>query len=224
MELILASQNRHKIREFNQMFADRGYADILFRPSGEVGLLEDVLEDGETFEANALLKAAYPAMHGYIGVADDSGLAVEALGWAPGVLSARYAGVHGDDEANNQKLLRDLESVPDGKRRAKYVCVIAVVWPLGAKVTIPKAVDAAPLLPERLKGKVGPCLLVRGECFGEILRAYQGQGGFGYDPLFYIPEQGKTFAEMAPEAKNAMSHRGFALKQLIDVFQSLENL
>ena len=122
-------------------------------------------------------------------MADDSGLAVDALDGAPGIFSARYAGVHGDDAANNRKLLSELDGIDD--RGAHYVCAIACVFPDGRHFT------------------------VEGTCEGQILSAPRGGGGFGYDPLFLIPETGKTFAEMTPEEKNARSHRTAALKRFV---------
>ncbi len=185
---LLASHNQHKIREFRAILTS--LRDVL----GEFELLsfddiavpDDIVEDGDTFEANALIKARAGAALGYITIADDSGLAVDALNGAPGIYSARYAGMHGDDDANNALLIKNLRGVND--RTAKYVCAIACVFPNGDHFT------------------------VRGECYGEIIDTPYGNNGFGYDPYFYVPSLGMTFAEADPDAKNAISHRGIASK------------
>ena len=159
----------------------------------DVGIFGDIEENGTTFEENALTKARVAASSGYIGVADDSGITVDALGGEPGVYSARfaarynYAGGH-DDEANNRLMLELLENVSDENRGAAYVCAMACVFPDGKSFT------------------------VRGEVRGKILREYHGNGGFGYDPMFYYEPFGKTFAEVSAEEKHAVSHRGEAMK------------
>lgn len=192
MTLLLATHNAHKVEEFRAILASFSVgADDAFRVLSycDVPNIPDVEETGTTFAENALLKAEAGAKLGYITVADDSGLAVDALGGAPGIFSARYAGVHGDDAANNRKLLSELDGMDD--RAAHYVCAIACVFPDGRHFT------------------------VEGTCEGQILSAPRGGGGFGYDPLFLIPETGKTFAEMTPEEKNARSHRTAALKRFV---------
>ena len=186
--LALASNNFGKLRELRAMLSDR-FDVVSMR---ELGVQLDVEETGETFEENALIKArALMELTGCAALADDSGLCVEALGGRPGVHSARYCGVHGDDEANNQLLLKELEQVPE-PRRAYYGAAIALCRP-----------GREPLI-------------VFGRCDGEILRAYRGEGGFGYDPLFLSTDLGVTFAEASPEAKNRVSHRARAIQALLD--------
>ena len=192
MTLLLATHNAHKVEEFRAILASFSVgAEGAFRVLSyrDVPNIPDVEETGTTFAENALLKAEAGAKLGYITVADDSGLAVDALDGAPGIFSARYAGVHGDDAANNRKLLSKLDGMDD--RGAHYVCAIACVFPDGRHFT------------------------VEGTCEGQILSAPRGGGGFGYDPLFLIPEAGKTFAEMTPDEKNARSHRTAALKRFV---------
>lgn len=162
----------------------------------ELGIDVDVEEDGETFAENALIKArALMERTGCATAADDSGLAVDALGGRPGVYSARYSGVHGDDEANNQKLLRELQDVPE-PRTGRYVCAMALCRP-----------GREPLVAE-------------GVCEGEILREYRGEGGFGYDPLFLSADLNRTFAEAGLEEKNAVSHRGRAIARLVEMLEA----
>ena len=182
--LVVASSNAHKICEISQIFTD---FEVVSQK--QMSFDEDVAETGETFMENALIKAraACKAL-GCMVLADDSGLCVDALDGAPGIYSARYTGVHGSDEDNNALLLKNLESVPDEKRTARYACAIAYVSPLGEEFT------------------------VTDYCEGVILRSYRGTGGFGYDPLFYVKEYSKTLAEVTPEEKHAISHRGKALR------------
>ena len=157
-----------------------------------------VIEDGETFRANALKKAQ--VINDYCGemtLADDSGLEVEALGGLPGVKSARFAGEEATDELNNSLLLEKLEGISDDKRGARFVCVLAIVYPDGSYDIIEET------------------------CRGKILAAPQGRGGFGYDPLFYYPPADLTFAQMESETKNKVSHRGKALRQLRPLMENL---
>lgn len=176
--LIVASNNRNKLREFEAILGRR--FDIV--SMREAGIDADIEENGATFEENALIKAQYVMdATGCAAIADDSGLEVDALGGAPGVYSARYCGRHGDDEANNELLLKNLEGVP-APRRGRYVAAIALVRP-----------GREPIIR-------------RGTCDGEILAQRRGNGGFGYDPLF-LCETGETFAEVSAETKNAISHR-----------------
>ena len=157
--------------------------------------LTDADETGTTFTENSLIKAQHAAdATGLPAIADDSGLSVDALDGAPGVYSARYAGPACDDEANNDKLLAELEDVED--RSAAFHCVATFVEPGGS----------APLV-------------AHGEWRGSILRARQGEGGFGYDPLFFVPDCGCSSAELAPDVKNARSHRGQALRKLVELLQ-----
>ena len=184
----LASNNFGKLKEFKQMLGDR--YDV--RSMREMGVETEVEETGETFGENALIKAkALMGICNCATLADDSGLCVDQLGGRPGVHSARYCGVHGDDEANNQLLLKELENVPDDQRTARYACVMALVRPGHSPI-------------------VG-----RGACEGTILREYRGEGGFGYDPLFLSADFDKTFAEASLEEKNAVSHRARAIEAVL---------
>ncbi len=190
MKIVLASRNKKKIGEVLTLLREAGgaLAEIEVLSLDDIGMTEEIEENGKTFRENALIKASVPASLGYIGVADDSGLAVDALGGAPGVYSARYAGEPCDDEKNNQKLLAELANTPDEERTAQYVCAMACVFPDGRQFT------------------------VEGSCKGLLLREYRGDGGFGYDPLFYFPGYQKTFAEISGDMKNRVSHRGKAMK------------
>lgn len=194
MEIVLASRNKKKIAELQSLLSEY-LSGVRVLSLDDIGYFEDIEEDGTTFEENAMIKAKEVAMRGYIGVGDDSGLAVKALGGAPGIYSARYAGEHGNDDLNNQKLLSELEGVSD--RSGSFVSVIACAVPDGESFT------------------------VRGECCGEILKEYRGRGGFGYDPLFYYPKFDKTFAEMTMEEKNSISHRGVALRAFAKRFSEM---
>lgn len=194
MKIVLASRNAHKIGELQALL--RAYIpDVEILSFDDVGFEGDIVEDGNSFEENALIKARAAASTGYIGIGDDSGLAVDALGGEPGIYSARYAGEHGDTEANNRLLLERLHDESD--RRARFVCVIACVFP-----------DS----PEH-------AFLSVGTTEGEILRDYRGEGGFGYDPLFYYPPMKKTFAQMSAEEKNAVSHRGKAVAKFAQMLK-----
>jgi XTP/dITP diphosphohydrolase len=186
--LVLASNNAKKMKELNALLAPLGFAVI---PQGELGIPE-AEEPHCTFVENALAKARHAArLSGLPALADDSGLCVAALGGAPGVYSARYAGEPKSDARNNEKLFADLGDNPD--RRAHFVSVIVLVR---------HADDPQPLIAE-------------GEWHGEILAAQRGEGGFGYDPLFFVPEFGQTAAELDAATKNRVSHRGRAMQQLI---------
>lgn len=193
MDFVLASGNRHKIEEFRSILATLApvIGDYTFRSLSEIDFHEDIEENGTTFEENALIKAKTIAKLGYIAIADDSGICVNALDGAPGIRSARYSGAHGNDEENNRLLLANMEGKQD--RSAYYVCAIACAFPDGRSFT------------------------VRGECHGVLLTDYRGTAGFGYDPLFFLPTFGKTFAEMSMEEKNAISHRGIASQEFTRV-------
>lgn len=194
MEMVLASRNKKKITELQTILS--AYIPHLHLLSlDDVGYEGDIEENGETYAENALIKArtAMLASGGkYPAVADDSGLSVDALNGAPGVYSARYAGGHGDDDANNALLMENMKNIPDAERGAAFVCTIACVFPGGHEI------------------------LVRGESRGVILHTPKGKGGFGYDPYFYCPTFGKSFAEMTPEEKNSVSHRGRAIAAFAD--------
>ncbi|QDV05488.1 Non-canonical purine NTP pyrophosphatase [Planctomycetes bacterium Poly30] len=194
-KLLLASGNQKKLAELRSITAPLGVQ--VLSPT-DIGGLPDVEEDGETFAANAAKKASAGARYaGLWTLADDSGLTVDALDGAPGVYSARYAGVHGDDEANNARLLKELSAVPDEDRGASFVCALALARP-----------DSGEIAYE-----------TEGRTFGEILREAQGEGGFGYDPLFRFtepgfPVTGMVFARLRAEEKASVSHRGRALRAL----------
>ena len=166
----------------------------------DVGYVGDIEENGETYEENALTKARTAVEAGggrYAAIADDSGLSVDALNGAPGVYSARYAGGHGDDAANNALLLKNLADVPAAERTARFVCCIALVYPDGREMT------------------------VRGETEGVIIDEARGEGGFGYDPYFYYEPFGKTFSELSAEEKNAISHRGKAIAKVAEILKNI---
>ena len=194
MKIVLASRNRHKIAELETML--RGYLpEVELLSLDEVGITEEIEENGSTFEENALIKAKAAAKSGYIGVGDDSGLTVEALGGAPGIYSARYAGGHGDDEANRQLLRHNLAGIAD--RRAAFVCAIACVFPDGREP-----------------------IVVTGRCDGKILYREEGSGGFGYDSLFCYEEYDHSFAAVTQEQKDAVSHRARAISRFAEEFAS----
>ena len=197
-KIVMASNNRHKIKEIETFLHelcpnDRDGKPFDILSLADIGYTADIVEDGDTFEANALIKARTVARLGYIGIADDSGLCVDALNGEPGVYSARYAGGH-DDSDNNRKLLEKMKDIPAERRGAHFVSVIACVFPDGRE------------------------LVARGECPGTMLFDYRGNGGFGYDPLFLYEPMGKTFAEMNAEEKNAISHRARAMEKFAKLF------
>ena len=187
--LVLASGNAGKLAELGALLADAGRELV---PQSALGV-DDIEETGLTFVENALLKARHAARAtGLPAIADDSGICVDALGGAPGLYSARYAGGHGDSQANIARLLRELDGLPAGQRGARFRCVI---------VLLRHAEDPEPLIAE-------------GHWAGQVLEAPRGAGGFGYDPVFLDPSLGLSAAELAPELKNRISHRGQALAQL----------
>ena len=186
--LVLASNNFGKLRELKAILG--GIYDVV--SMREMGINVDVEENGESFEENALIKAeTLMKMTGCATLADDSGLCVDALNGRPGVHSARYCGVHGDDEANNQLLLKELENVDDPRRTAHYGCAVALCRPGRAPLT------------------------TYGMCAGRILREYRGEGGFGYDPLFWSDDLGMSFGEAGADEKNAVSHRARAIQAML---------
>lgn len=199
---VLASNNQGKLKEFQQMFAQTnlGIASKEIVPQGQLGI-EDAIEDGLSFVENAIIKARHASRaSGLPAIADDSGLSVPVLGGAPGIYSARYAGVHGDDAANNQKLLEMLKPLRrDGQPIVgQFVCVLAMVR---------HADDPLPLI-------------AQGIWQGEILPSPTGDNGFGYDPLFWLPDLKKSSAELSREEKNQRSHRAQALQQLLKLLES----
>ena len=212
MIFLIATQNKHKKTEFSRILAPLG---IEIKTAGELGLqYPDVEETGTTFEENALLKArAGCLLAGVPTLADDSGLCVDALDGAPGLYSARWSGdgeTNGDDEANNDKLLRllDESGVPDEQRTAHYVAAVAAVFPDGRE------------------------FVTRGECYGRIAHERHGSGGFGYDPLFLVSTAGtesneqaaqgefnQTFGEVPPAVKDSQSHRSRGLQNMYDILK-----
>lgn len=187
MKIIIATHNKHKLQEMSRILSPMGYEVVTDRDLGIE--LTDAEENGETFLDNARIKAESGCREsGLPCIADDSGLCVDALGGAPGVFSARYSGVHGDDDGNNRKLLKELEGVPTEKRTAHFACAICVSFPDGSEIT------------------------ATGKCEGYIGYEKKGENGFGYDPLFMV--EGRSLAEMTAEEKDAISHRGNALKAL----------
>ena len=188
-KVVLASNNQHKLEEMKIILSDLGYSVVSM---SEAGLTDfEIIEDGSTFEENSTIKAkAVLAELGEITIADDSGLMVDYLDGDPGIYSARYAGEDVSYADNNKKLLSVLEGVPFLERKARFVSVITMLFPNGEEI------------------------VTRGEIEGNISLQESGENGFGYDPLFYIPELKKTFAELTSDQKNEMSHRARALKQL----------
>ena len=189
MKVVLASKNKHKLVEISQITEKFGFELVL---QSELGVDIDVEETGTTFEENSFLKAeAVMKATGLPALADDSGIAVDALNGEPGIYSARYGFDDSlDDWGRRQLLLKNTEHVPDGQRQAQFVCVITMVTPEGEVIQ------------------------ARGEIHGELLRAPVGENGFGYDPIFYYPPAGMSTAEMRPEDNKQVSHRGNALKVL----------
>lgn len=191
--LLLATQNPGKVRELGQLLSEAPYQLVSL---DAVGLTGDVAETAETLEENALLKArTYAHLSGLLTVADDSGLEVEALGGEPGPLSKRYAGLDASDEQRVQYLLSRLKGVPWARRQACFRCVMALVSPGGEAIT------------------------VEGVCDGMIALEPHGKTGFGYDPIFFLPELGRTMAELSPAEKNRISHRGKAARKLLELLR-----
>lgn len=211
-ELILASNNRKKIAELETFFRSASSKEISVRTLRDIGWTEEIAEDGESFEENSLIKAMVPASLGKLGMADDSGLSVDALGGAPGIYSARYSG-EGTDESNRKKLLSEMDGIPEERRGAKFVCVMTLVLPEDSGLVIPEEWRADAALCAKRGIDPARVMNVRGECPGVILTEERGEGGFGYDPLFWYPDFGMTFGEAAPERKNSVSHRGRAMAE-----------
>lgn len=200
-KFILASNNAHKIKEIKEMLKGFNFKILSLK---EAGINIDVDEDGNTFEENSFKKAneirKYLLNKGednFIVMADDSGLEVDCLNGAPGIYSARYAGDHGNDAKNNEKLLEVLNDVNEEDRKANFICVIVAVTDKGEKI------------------------VAEGKSYGVIVDRVGKDTDFGYDPLFYVPEYKKTFAEMSSEDKNAISHRGRALEKLKEELEDL---
>ena len=194
--LVIGSRNRKKLHELQDLLGDLPIELTDLSPWPHV---PDVEETGQTFEENARIKAAgYAKAVGEWVLAEDSGLVVPALKGRPGVYSARYAGSHGDDAANNRKLLAELAPLPDDRRAAYYVCVAALATPAGEVTAV-----------------------AEGRCHGVIVKDPRGTGGFGYDPLFEIPEYHQTFGELSLRVKQALSHRARAVVQLRPAIRAL---
>jgi XTP/dITP diphosphohydrolase len=195
MRLLIATHNRGKLSEYQKMFADLPFELVTL---DDVGIRDDVAEEGATFAENARAKAVgYARRSGLLTLADDSGLQVDALGGEPGVHSKRYAGEAGGDAERIAFLLDRLRAVAPGKRAARFRCAIAIATP---------------------RGEVYECA---GACEGEIIFAPRGAHGFGYDPVFYIPERGVTMAELPTEEKNKISHRARAAAQARHILEQL---
>ncbi|MBO5609316.1 MAG: XTP/dITP diphosphatase [Eubacterium sp.] len=187
-KLIFATGNMNKLREIKQILAGLDYEILSMK---EAGVDIDIVEDGKTFEENALIKArAVCKASGHLALADDSGLEVDALGKEPGIYSARYMGEDTSYDIKNQNIIDRLSGVPDEERTARFVCAMAAVFPDGTEKTFVRTME------------------------GRIGYEIAGENGFGYDPIFFLPEYGKTSAEISPEEKNAISHRGKALRDL----------
>lgn len=191
MKIVAATNNKHKVKELTALFQGSDTELVTLR---EIGFTDEIIEDGATFLENARIKAM--AVHkatGLASIADDSGLCVDALGGEPGIYSARYAsedGENSDDKRNNEKLLRNLDPVPENERTARFVSALCFIDADGTEVS------------------------AVGKCEGIITREERGEGGFGYDPLFFFPSFGKTFGELTAEEKNEVSHRANAVKIL----------
>ena len=193
---VLASNNKGKLAEFKKLFSEANL-DVTVIPQGQLNI-DDAIEDGLSFIENAIIKARHASrISGLPAIADDSGLCVPVLGNAPGIYSARYAGEHGNDDKNNIKLIADLQPIRDAQAnepiKGLFVCVLAMVR---------HADDPLPII-------------AQGLWHGEILASPLGDGGFGYDPLFWLPEQQATAASLSAADKNRISHRGQAIQQLL---------
>ena len=191
--IIFATGNKNKIREIHEILGDLGWEILSMK---EAGIDLDIVEDGTTFEENALIKAkAVAAQCNDIVLADDSGLEVDAMDKAPGIYSARFMGEDTSYEIKNQAIIDRLAGLEGSARSARFRCVIAAVFPDGTEA------------------------VTEGTIEGEIAHAPSGRGGFGYDPIFYLPEKGKTTADLTAEEKNAISHRGIALSRMKPLIQ-----
>lgn len=192
--IMIATHNQNKLDQFRDLFGQ--HFSLTVKGLGSIPEIPEIIEDQDTFEGNAIKKAQTIAelIKGPV-IADDSGIVVPALGGEPGVYSARYAGEHATDEQNNAKLIERIRTLPMAKREAKYVCVMALAIP-GQK---PK--------------------VVRGECTGHVIETPTGTGGFGYDPIFYLPAEKATMAELPTERKYQISHRGKATEALISLLK-----
>lgn len=197
MKLIIATNNKNKIIEIRDKFA--GVAGLELVPLGSYPDPPEIAEDGATFRDNAEKKArGIAAFTGYLSLADDSGLEIDALGGRPGVYSARYGGESATDEDRNRMVLEEMRGIPPARRAARFVCVIAICGPDGR------------------------CVFAHGECGGVIADEMQGTRGFGYDPIFFLPDRGKTMAELPLEEKNLISHRAKALEKARELLEGMD--
>jgi XTP/dITP diphosphohydrolase len=197
MQLVIATRSRDKLREIREVLSVPG---VIFSNLADFPGCPEAAEDGSDFFANALQKAQAAAYHtGLPSLADDSGLEVDALGGRPGIHSARFAGTGATGPMNNDKLLQLLAGIPDGKRQARFVCVVALV-------------------------AGGRAYYAKGEVAGVIDREPRGTGGFGYDPVFWLPDRGQTMAELEPGEKNKISHRSLALQRIRPVLLQLAGI
>jgi XTP/dITP diphosphohydrolase len=193
-KLLIASNNNHKVTEFRRLF---GHLPIDLLTPNDLNLNLDVDETGDTFEANARLKAhAFAEASGLPALADDSGIEVDALDGRPGVLSARYGGEGLDDAGRVQRLLQEMASVPDGQRACRYRVVLVLV------------------------DHTGPEESTEGRCEGQVARQTSGANGFGYDPIFYVPAYGKSIADISSDQKDEISHRGIAARAMAEILAS----
>ncbi len=191
MEIVLASRNKKKIKELQDMMACLEDIKIKVLSLDDIGVTEDIEENGLTFEENARIKASAGAKLGYITIADDSGLCVDALNGEPGIHSARFSG--GGDDENNKLLLEKLKNVPQEKRTARFVTNVVCIFP-----------------------EQNTEIVTKGEVEGYITDDRMGDNGFGYDPHFFYPPFNKTFAQLTAEEKNSVSHRGKAMKKFAE--------
>ncbi len=197
MKLILATNNKNKIIEIRDKFSDVKGLELV--PLGSYPDPPEIVEDGETFRDNAEKKArGIAAFTGHLSMADDSGLEIEALNGRPGVYSARYGGESATDEDRNRMVLDEMQGVPPSRRAARFVCVIAICGPDGR------------------------CVFAEGECGGRIAEEMIGARGFGYDPIFFLPDRGKTMAELPLEEKNLISHRAKALEKAREMLMGMD--
>ena len=199
LKIVIATRNTGKIAEIQSIINNSNFKNMVeIEPLLSYPDIPEIIEDGNNFSENAAKKALTVAKFtGHVSIADDSGLEVDALGGAPGVFSARFAGEKATDSENIKKLMSLLKDTPSGKRGARFVCVIAIATPSG---------DFS---------------LTEGECRGVIAAEERGTAGFGYDPVFVVPEHGKTFAELGGDIKNKISHRASALGRLSDILEKL---
>ncbi len=196
-KVVIATRNRGKIRELQALLEDLGLELVSV---GDIEGVPEVVEDGATFLENAVKKAVEVARAtGLAAIADDSGLEVDALGGRPGVYSARYAGEGASDEDNYRKLLKELEGIPEKERTARFKCVMVAARPDGTHIW------------------------TEGACEGVIASEPKGSQGFGYDPVFYLPDKGRTMAQLSKEEKNAISHRGRAMRRLKEMLREFLN-